>query len=63
VMQPGNGYHIMLVGLKQPLKLGDKFSLTLTFEKAGKLDVPVVVEEVKSGMEMTDKDSASHSHK
>ena len=63
IMQPGNGYHIMLIGLKQPLKLGDKFPLTLTFEKAGKLNVPVVVEEVKSEMEMTDKDSASHSHK
>ncbi|HEY8099708.1 MAG TPA: copper chaperone PCu(A)C [Burkholderiaceae bacterium] len=63
VMQPGNGYHIMLVGLKKPLKIGDQFPLTLHFEKAGKLNVPVVVEEVKSGMDMSDKDAASHSHK
>jgi copper(I)-binding protein len=63
IMQPGNGYHIMLIGLKQPLKPGDKFPLTLTFEKAGKLRVPVVVEGIKSGMDMTHKDSASHPNK
>lgn len=39
---PG-GMHIMLVGLKQPLKQGDTFLITLTFEKAGKrrLTVPI----------------------
>lgn len=44
-MQPGNGYHIMLIGLSQPLKAGDKIPLTLTFEKAGKLEVSVYVED------------------
>jgi periplasmic copper chaperone A len=39
---PG-GYHIMLLGLKQPLKLGESFKLKLTFEKAGAIDVDVVV--------------------
>jgi copper(I)-binding protein len=34
VLAPG-GYHIMLVGLKQPLKVGDSVPLTLIFEKAG----------------------------
>ena len=34
----------MLIGLKQPLKVGENFPLTLTFEKAGKLDVTVTVE-------------------
>jgi periplasmic copper chaperone A len=29
------GYHVMLVGLKQPLKIGNKVPLTLIFEKAG----------------------------
>jgi copper(I)-binding protein len=43
-MQPGGGYHIMLIGLKQPLKAGNKFPLTLTFKKAGKVDVVVNVE-------------------
>ena len=56
-MQPGNGYHIMLIGLSQQLKAGDKIPLTLTFEKAGKLDVTLNVEDKsanngdKAGME------------
>lgn len=41
-MRPG-GLHIMLMGLKQPLVEGEKFPMTLTFEKAGKLDVDVMV--------------------
>ena len=45
VMKPGSGYHIMLMGLVQPLKAGDKFPLTLTFEKAGKVEVSVWVED------------------
>lgn len=43
-MEPGAGYHLMLTGLRQPLKPGDKFPLTLTFEKAGKTEVTVWVE-------------------
>jgi copper(I)-binding protein len=36
--------HVMLTGLKTPLKEGETVSLTLTFEKSGevKIDVPVV---------------------
>jgi copper(I)-binding protein len=34
----------MLVGLAKPLAVGDKFPLTLTFEKAGTVDVSVFVE-------------------
>ena len=33
VLQPGS-YHIMLMGLKAPLKEGDKFPLTLRFKNA-----------------------------
>jgi periplasmic copper chaperone A len=43
-MAPGESLHMMLVGLKNPLKTGDKFALTLVFERAGKLDVDIVVE-------------------
>lgn len=32
-MVPGKGYHIMLIGLTQPLQAGDTFSLALNFEK------------------------------
>jgi periplasmic copper chaperone A len=50
---PG-GFHVMLIGLKQPLKEGESFPLTLTFENAGKLDVSVKVEKAGSmgGMRM-----------
>lgn len=42
-LEPG-GYHIMLIGLKQPLKEGGSFPLTLTFEKAGSVTVTVPVQ-------------------
>ncbi len=39
------GYHVMLIGLDAPLKAGDAFPMTLTFEKAGDIDVTVKVED------------------
>ena len=33
-LEPG-GYHIMLIDLVQPLAVGDRIEITLTFEKAG----------------------------
>jgi hypothetical protein len=44
-LAPG-GYHLMLVNLKQPLKDGDSFPLTLTFAKSGKQDVQVTVAKI-----------------
>ncbi|MCW5745685.1 MAG: copper chaperone PCu(A)C [Alphaproteobacteria bacterium] len=44
-LKPG-GYHVMLMELKAPLKAGDKFPLTLTFEKAGEITVDIVVEKL-----------------
>ncbi len=44
-LKPG-GYHIMLMELKVPLKLGDRFPLTLTFEKAGPVTIDIVVEKM-----------------
>ncbi|HLY58290.1 MAG TPA: copper chaperone PCu(A)C [Stellaceae bacterium] len=41
-LAPG-GYHIMLEGLKQPLKAGDHFALTLTFEHAAAVTTTVTV--------------------
>jgi periplasmic copper chaperone A len=38
-----NGLHVMLVDLSQPLKEGDHFPITLTFEQAGPLQTDVVV--------------------
>lgn len=42
-LKPG-GLHIMLIGLKAPLKEGTNFPLTLRFEKAGEVTVQVNVE-------------------
>jgi copper(I)-binding protein len=41
--------HVMLMGLKAPLKKGDHISLTLTFEKAGQVKVDVPVGDVAAG--------------
>jgi copper(I)-binding protein len=42
-LKPG-GYHVMLLDLKEPLAAGQTVPLTLTFEKAGAVDVPARVE-------------------
>ena len=42
-LKPG-GDHIMLIGLNGPLREGQSFPLTLTFEKAGAREVTVAVE-------------------
>jgi periplasmic copper chaperone A len=41
-----NGYHLMIMDLKSPLKQGDKLPLTLQFEKAGKVAVTLDVQGV-----------------
>ena len=43
--KPGD-MHMMIVGIKQPLKEGQSFPLTLQFEKAGNIDVTVPIEKV-----------------
>jgi hypothetical protein len=45
VLGPG-GLHIMLMGLKAPLKEGERFPVTLTFERAGPLEIEVTVEKL-----------------
>jgi copper(I)-binding protein len=42
-LAPG-GTHLMLFGLQKPLVAGERFPLTLQFEKAGKVDVEVLIE-------------------
>jgi periplasmic copper chaperone A len=37
------GYHLMMIGLKRDLAVGDKVKLTLTFEKAGKISIEAEV--------------------
>ncbi len=54
-LAPG-GYHIMFLGIKQPLKEGDEFPVTLTFAKAGKTTVTIKVQA------MTDKAATPTQH-
>jgi copper(I)-binding protein len=42
VLKPG-GLHIMLMGLRQPLREGETFPLVLTFQRAGTIEVEVMV--------------------
>ncbi|MGZ8260278.1 MAG: copper chaperone PCu(A)C [Caldimonas sp.] len=48
-MRPGAGPHLMLMGLKAPLKEGDSFPMTLRFERGGTVEVQVVVERPNPG--------------
>ena len=43
------GYQVLLRQLKRPLKVGDRFDMTLTFEKAGKVKVVVWVQRPRPG--------------
>lgn len=42
-LSPGQ-YHLMMMGLKEPLEQGSTVPLTLTFEKAGTVNVEMTVE-------------------
>ena len=48
VLKPG-GYHIMFIDLKGPLVEGQTVKVTLTFEKAGKVDLNLVVDAPNAG--------------
>ncbi len=37
--------HLRLVGVKQPLKLGDRFKIILDFLNSGEVEIEVFVEE------------------
>ena len=47
-LAPG-GYHIMLMGLKQQLREGDSFPVTLSFERSGQIDATVTVRGMGGG--------------
>jgi copper(I)-binding protein len=66
-----DGYHIMLIDLFRGLEKGEKFTIDLTFEKAGKINVPVVVtppgerlepNDYPDGMADQPEDFHDHSH-
>jgi copper(I)-binding protein len=47
VLQPG-GLHVMLLDLKAPLRAGQSFPVTLTFERAGKIEATVAVQPLRA---------------
>ena len=60
-MKPGQGYHIMLMGLKKPLKAGDSFPMQLSFRKAGKVQLTVTVMEAGTASK-SGQDEQMHQH-
>jgi periplasmic copper chaperone A len=60
MMSPGAGYHLMLEGLKAPLKEGDRFVLTLSFERAGRSAVSVWVQTPEHGKAASDAHFHTH---
>jgi periplasmic copper chaperone A len=46
-LRPG-GAHLMLIDLVQPLKKGERFAVTLRFERAGEIEVQFEVQELGS---------------
>ena len=46
-LRPG-GSHLMLVDLLQPLKMGERFTMRLRFERAGELEIELEVQEIGS---------------
>lgn len=53
-LAPG-GMHVMLIGLTAPLRAGDRIPVTLTFERAGAVQVELAVEAMARG-------GAGHAH-
>lgn len=55
-LRHGGEHHLMLIDLKQPLKDGDRFPMTLRFEKTGEREVMVWVQTPRGA-------AGAHQHK
>ena len=51
VLEPG-GYHVMLIGLKQSLEMGQMVGITLNFDDGSTVAVEAEVKSVMGGMKM-----------
>jgi hypothetical protein len=58
---PG-GAHIMLSGLKAPLREGDRFDLILQFEAAGEITIEVPVRSITAGAELDEGKEGHQAH-
>ena len=54
------GLHVMFMSIKQPFKEGERIKATLTFEKAGTIDVDFKVEAARPGAKHGEGASGSH---
>lgn len=59
VIEPG-GFHLMLFGIDPPLKEGDTVELTLTFESAGDVTLPVPVRRAGNATRKMDGQQMQH---
>ncbi len=53
-MRPGGGYYLMLMDLVAPLRLGERFPMTLEFAERGEVEVEVWVQSAEAGREAAD---------
>ena len=53
------GDHVMLMGIKNPLEQGDEISVTLTFERAGEIQISIPVDNERQ----PDHGAMGHGHK
>lgn len=54
------GYHVMMFNLQQQAKDGERFPLTMTFEKAGQLNVEVAVHKDAPASEQAPAEGHAH---
>lgn len=61
VLEPG-GYHIMLMGLNQPLTEGDMLPATLIFEQAGRVEIEFMVDPADGSVDHSKMDHSAMGH-
>lgn len=59
-LKPG-GYHLMFIKLSEQMKEDDRHKATLSFAKAGDIEVEFVVKDIAKMMDETDKKEMDHS--
>lgn len=53
-MRPGGGFHLMLIGLTEPLKEGQRFPLTLNFAEQDDVAIEVWIQNAQQGSKAAD---------
>ncbi len=61
-LSPG-GYHVMIMGLKSSLKVGDELPLVFSFKRQGNVSITAKVMPLSYGGASTDPAKDRHSHK